>query len=77
LAWAQPNPDALNELKSIKKPVLIVQGESDLLVPVINAVRMSENIPGAQLIVYKDAGHGSLYQYHDEFVKASSDFLGK
>jgi pimeloyl-ACP methyl ester carboxylesterase len=77
LTWAQPNPDALNELKNIKQPVLIVQGESDLLVPVVNAVRMSESIPGAKLIVYKDAGHGSLYQYHDEFVKATSDFLNK
>ena len=77
LAWAQPNPDALTELKNINKPVLIVQGESDLLVPVVNAVRMSQTIPGAQLIIYKDAGHGSLYQYHDEFVKATSDFLNK
>ena len=77
LAWAQPNPDAFNELKNIKKPVLIVQGESDFLVPVVNAVRMSDSIPGAKLIVYKDAGHGSLYQYHDEFVKATSDFLNK
>ena len=77
LTWAQPNPDALNELKNIKQPVLIVQGESDLLVPVVNAVRMSESIPGAKLIVYKDAGHGSLYQYHDEFVKATADFLSK
>ena len=77
LTWAQPNPDALNELKNIKQPVLIIQGESDLLVPVVNAVRMSESIPGAQLIIYKDAGHGSLFQNHDEFVKATSDFLNK
>jgi len=77
LTWAQPYPDAFKELASINKPVLIAQGESDLLVPVVNAINMSKNIPGAQLIVYPDAGHGALYQYHDEFVKAASDFLRK
>lgn len=77
LTWAQPNADAFNELRNIKKPVLIAQGESDFLVPVANAVKMSNTIPGAQLIVYPDAGHGAIYQYHDEFVKAAIDFLNK
>jgi pimeloyl-ACP methyl ester carboxylesterase len=77
LTWAQPYPDAFNELKNITKPVLIVQGESDLLVPVVNAINMSKNIPGAQLIVYPDAGHGSHYQYHEKFVHAAIDFLKK
>ena len=77
LTWAQPYPDAFKELAGINKPVLIAQGESDLLVPVVNAINMSKNIPGAKLIVYPDAGHGSLFQYHDEFVKAASDFLRK
>jgi pimeloyl-ACP methyl ester carboxylesterase len=77
LAWAQSDADAFKELKNITKPVLIVQGESDFLVPVVNATNMSKNIPGAQLIVYPDAGHGALYQYHDEFINATLDFLGK
>jgi len=77
LTWAQPYPDAFKELGSITKPVLIVQGESDLLVPVVNAINMSKNIPGAQLIVYPDGGHGALYQYHDEFVGAVLNFLSK
>ena len=77
LGWAQPYPDAFNELKTITKPVLIVQGEADSLVAVINAKRMSENIPGAQLIVYPDAGHGAFYQYHDEFIRAALNFLRK
>jgi pimeloyl-ACP methyl ester carboxylesterase len=77
LSWAQPNPDAFVELKTITKPVLIVQGEADSLVSVVNAVRMSNNIPGAQLIVYPDAGHGAFYQYHDKFIEAALDFLRK
>jgi pimeloyl-ACP methyl ester carboxylesterase len=75
LGWAQPDPDALNELKKIKSPVLIVQGEKDFLVPVVNAVNMANSIPGAKLIVYTNAAHGAIYQYHDQFVLAASDFL--
>jgi len=77
LGWAQPDPDALNELKNITKPVLIAQGENDILVPVNNAINMSKSIPNAQLIVYKDAAHGAIYQYHDEFIRAALDFLSK
>lgn len=75
LGWAQPTPGALNELKKIKSPVLIAQGEKDLLVPVINATNMSNSIPGARLIVYPDAGHGAIYQYHDTFVASAVNFL--
>lgn len=77
LNWAQPDPNALNELKNITKPVLIAQGDSDFLVPVINATNMSKSIPGAQLIVYSNAGHGAIYQYHDEFIQAAVSFLSK
>jgi pimeloyl-ACP methyl ester carboxylesterase len=77
LGWAQPYPAALKELKNISKPVLIVQGENDLLVPVVNAINMSNSIPGAQLFVYHDAGHGAIYQYHDEFIRGAVDFLSK
>ena len=77
LGFAQPYPDALNELKNITKPVLIAQGEKDFLVPVVNAINMANSIPGAQLIVYHDAAHGAIYQYHDEFIQAVFDFLSK
>ena len=77
LGWAQPNPHALNELKNITKPVLIAQGENDFLVPVINATNMANNLPNARLIVYHDAAHGAIYQYHDEFIHAAFEFLGK
>jgi pimeloyl-ACP methyl ester carboxylesterase len=77
LGWAQPDPGALHELKSITKPVLIAQGEKDLLVPVVNAINMSDSIRGARLIVFPDAGHGAIFQYHDAFVAAAIQFLGR
>jgi len=77
LNWAQPNPEALTELSKITQPVLIVQGEKDLPVPVINAVNMSKSIPNAKLIIYEDAGHASFYQNPEMFVNSSNAFLNK
>lgn len=77
LGWGQPNPNALNELKNITQPVLIVQGENDLPVPVINAIHMSNSIPNANLIVYPDAGHAAVFQNPDKFVQSALGFLGK
>jgi pimeloyl-ACP methyl ester carboxylesterase len=77
LGWAQPSPNALNELKTITQPVLIVQGENDLPVPVVNAINMSNNFPNAQLIVYPDAGHAAVFQSPDKFVASALGFLSK
>jgi len=77
LGWAQPYPDALKELGKITNPVLIIQGEGDALVPVVNAAKMAASITGAQIIRYPNAGHGALYQYHDQFVEAVLGFLNK
>jgi pimeloyl-ACP methyl ester carboxylesterase len=77
LGWAQPDANALTELKSVKQPVLIVQGENDALVPVVNAINMSHSLPNAQLIVYPDAGHAAFFQYHDDFVQKAVEFLKK
>jgi len=77
LGWAQPNAGALEELKKISQPVLIVQGENDLPVPVVNAINMSNNIPNAQLITYPDAGHAAFFQNADKFVQSALVFLNK
>jgi hypothetical protein len=38
-------------------------------------VILQQNIPNAQLILYPDANHGSLYQYPELFVRHVSMFL--
>lgn len=77
LAWAQPYPDALKELEAVTQPVLHVQGQEDLPVPVINAINMSQHIPNARLVLYPDAGHAAFFQYAEEFVQEVKDFLGE
>lgn len=77
LKWAQPYEGAVAELKTITQPVLIIQGEKDVPVPVVNAQLMAANIPNAKLIVYPDAAHASLFQNADDFVRSVTSFLGK
>lgn len=75
LGWAQPYPNAFNELGNITQPVFIVQGDSDIAVPAINAINMSENIPNAELKVYENAGHAAIFQYPERFVATALHFL--
>ena len=62
LSWAQPNANALEELKNIKKPVLIVHGENDLPVSVQNAHNMAQNLENSELLIFPDSGHASFFQ---------------
>lgn len=69
----QETPD----LSKITQPTLIVNGDSDKMIPSINSAYLSILIPNSKLILYKDAGHGGIFQYHDEFVKSTLAFLEK
>lgn len=75
LGWAQPYPEALNELTKVTQPVYIAQGENDIPVPVVNAVNMSKSFPNARLDIYPDAGHAGFFQNHLKFVTAVNAFL--
>ena len=66
--WRQPRGERFAELKAIKQPTLVVNGDNDIMVPTINSFTLSQNIPDAQLIIYPDAGHGALFQVPELFV---------
>ena len=38
-------------------------------------VSVEENLPNAVLLVYPDAAHGSLFQYHESFARQAAAFL--
>jgi pimeloyl-ACP methyl ester carboxylesterase len=71
-AWGQQAPQ---DLASIKIPVLIVNGDNDIMVPTVNSIEMARRIQMAQLVIYEDAGHGGIFQYHTEFVQKALSFL--
>jgi pimeloyl-ACP methyl ester carboxylesterase len=54
----------------------VLNGTRDVLIPTFNAFALSQQLPNAQLILYPNAGHGSLFQYPDRFLQDVSRFLG-
>jgi pimeloyl-ACP methyl ester carboxylesterase len=70
--WGQQQPA---DLASIRQPVLVVNGESDRMVPTKNTVDLDRRLPNSQLVLYPDAGHGGVFQFHEDFVKRALEFL--
>jgi pimeloyl-ACP methyl ester carboxylesterase len=75
--WTQGVDSAFSRLGEIKQPVLVVNGSNDVMVPTYNSFLMAQRIPKAQLIVYPDSGDGALFQYPEQFVRHSLDFLNQ
>src|SRR5439155_21022142 len=72
-AWAKQQR---SDLSSIQQPVLVANGDQDLMVPTSNSVDLARRLPDARLKLYPDAGHGGIFQYHEEFVPEVLEFLG-
>ena len=70
--WGQQKPA---NLASIHQPVLVANGESDKMVPSTNTYDLDQRLPNSQLVIYPDAGHGGVFQFHQDFVKRSLEFL--
>jgi len=71
-SWGKQAPA---DLSSIDHPVLVMNGDHDRMVPTPNTFDMAKRFPNAELKIYPDAGHGGVFQYHDEFVPEVLDFL--
>lgn len=63
------------DLSTIGQPVLVANGDHDRMVPTSNSHDLASRIPDAKLVIYPDAGHGGIFQYHDEFVAETLAFL--
>jgi pimeloyl-ACP methyl ester carboxylesterase len=63
------------DLSVIGQPVLVVNGESDRMVPSQNSADLARRLPNSELELYPDAGHGGIFQYHAQFVAQALQFL--
>jgi pimeloyl-ACP methyl ester carboxylesterase len=70
-----PTSGRYARLKEIKQPVLVVQGKTDVMVPTINSFTLQQELPDAELIIYPDSGHGSIFQFPERFVRDATKFL--
>jgi pimeloyl-ACP methyl ester carboxylesterase len=63
------------DLSTIGQPVLVVNGESDRMVPTTNSSDLARRLPNSELVIYPDAGHGGIFQFHEQFVGKALEFL--
>lgn len=64
LDWLQPNL-SLSDLHSIRRPALIMAGDHDVIT-LEHTVKIYQHIPGAQLWILPNSGHGTLIEHRDE-----------
>ncbi|MGW1785826.1 alpha/beta fold hydrolase [Streptomyces sp. NPDC002143] len=71
--WGRQAP---SDLSAIGQPALVANGENDRMVPSQNTIDLAARLPRSELVpLYPDAGHGGIFQHHDEFVTSALRFL--
>jgi pimeloyl-ACP methyl ester carboxylesterase len=73
--WEQFSGERFATLKNIRQPTLVMNGVFDTMIPVMNSYYLAEHLPNAVLMTYPDSGHGSLFQFHESFVRQATAFL--
>jgi pimeloyl-ACP methyl ester carboxylesterase len=72
--WGSKQPA---NLSVVKQPVLVVNGDDDRMVPTKNTHDLARRLPNSTLIIYPDAGHGGIFQFHADFVPSALEFLAR
>jgi 3-oxoadipate enol-lactonase len=73
-AQALMGHNTYERLPQIKAPTLVIAGDADRLIPAENSKILASRIPGAELVMLKNAGHG-FFSETPESTKAILDFL--
>ena len=71
-AWGVQQP---SDLSTIQQPVFVANGDHDRMVPTPNTFDLAKRLPNSEIKIYPDAGHGGIFQFHDEFVAQALEFL--
>ncbi|MEH6345308.1 MAG: alpha/beta hydrolase [Bermanella sp.] len=75
MSWAMGKDSAYERLESLSQPILVANGQHDIMIHAYNSFAMAQRAPNAKLVLYPDSGHGFLFQYADEFAKEVNEFL--
>lgn len=74
-AIVQAGKHAPDDLSVISQPVLVANGDNDLMVASEHSADLAKRLPNAKLVIYPDAGHGGVFQHHRTFVPEVLAFL--
>ncbi len=69
------NKDALQKIRQLKIPVLILSGGSDYVIPYQNTDLLHKEIPHSKLVRWEDGGHAMMFQYPEPIAKVINDWL--
>jgi pimeloyl-ACP methyl ester carboxylesterase len=75
IVWTSTPDPEFKILKAINQPVLVVTGSNDTMLPTEGSIEIYKQLKDAQLVLYPDSSHGSIFQYHDSFVNTANFFL--
>ncbi|MFF7471933.1 alpha/beta fold hydrolase [Streptomyces sp. NPDC008092] len=73
--WGIPDPAQLDRLAGITQPVLLANGDNDIMIPTPNTWLLADHLPNARVRIYPDSGHGFLWQWPEEFAALIHSFL--
>ena len=74
LNWGEDNQTAA-KMRHLKVPVLILNGEADIVIPPVNSMILAHQIPKSRLIRWKEGGHGMIYQYPEPIAQVITQFI--
>ncbi|WP_231914026.1 alpha/beta fold hydrolase [Rhodococcus sp. LB1] len=64
-----------SNLSTFTQPTLIANGDNDRMLPTVLSEDLHRRIRGSELIIYPNAGHGAIFQFHDDFAAAAVRLL--
>ncbi|WKX13299.1 alpha/beta fold hydrolase [Streptomyces sp. NL15-2K] len=74
--WDGLNQNMFDLLPHIALPTLIIHGEHDALVPVVNADVFREKVPDVRVEIFADSGHAPFIEEPGRFNELLNDFAG-
>jgi pimeloyl-ACP methyl ester carboxylesterase len=75
LEWGVPDWTGIQRPRGISQPTLILQGDTDIMIPTAASHTLAGLIPNAKVTIYPDVSHGSIFQYAPETAKKTVAFL--
>jgi aminoacrylate hydrolase len=69
--------DALARLSEIRQPTLVTCGDHNFCTPLPLSEEIARAIPGAELVVFSEAGELIEHEQEEKFFRIVSDFIDR